>query len=114
MAKKNDPGNGSRVTAREVLAAVEGVYGRVDDVYGRVEDAHKRVDDSIREQAKTTVALVELRACVNDELHEVKADISRLKRPWRLVGGWAGKALSAALGAAGISAWVFLADRWPL
>lgn len=113
MARKGSSSNGGRVTAREVLTAVEAVYGRVDDVYGRVEGAHERIDEIVREQGKVTVALVELRACVNDELHKVRSDIRLLKRPWKLVGGWAGRAFSAGLGAAGVATWVFLIGRWP-
>ena len=110
MAKRTDSSNGGRVTAREVLAAVERVHGRVDEVYGRIEDAHERIDHVVQGQGKVTVALVELRSCVNDQLHAIADRVDTLEAPWRLIGrgpAW----FIAGIGAA--AATVPVATRWP-
>lgn len=86
MTRGTDNGEGGRVTSRDLMAAVQGVYGRVDE-------AHERLDAVVAEQARTNLRLVgvegkltALRGAVNERLHEVEDEVGLLKRPWQIVG----------------------------
>lgn len=87
--KTPTPANGGRVTSRDVLIAVQGVYERIDAT-------NARVDEIVAGQEGIREALHALRETTNEALHTVEGRVNRLERPWRLLaGGWQ-KALVAA------------------
>ena len=101
------PKNGSRVTNRDLLDAVQGLHGRIDRVNGRI-------DDSAKELARTGRGMVslegcvrssieELRSTVNDSLHAMDDRVRVLEMPWKMIGRgrvWFAAGLGMAVGAA--------------
>ena len=101
------PKNGTRVTNRDLLDAVQGVHSRIDVT-------HTRIDGLAKEQVDTNRQMTSLRGVVNDSIHAIEDRVSALEAPWKLVGRgrvWFIAGLGLASGAAALGTRLGI---WPI
>jgi hypothetical protein len=104
--------NSGRATTRDVLSAVLGLNERIDDTNERVD---RTLEGQVRLSEQMTGlhnSMHDLREATNDRLHEMKADIITLKRPWLiLASGWS-KALAVGGFAAALTGTIVKLELW--
>lgn len=106
------PTNGGRVTTRDLLEAVMGLGGRIDGTNTRI-DAGVAAQRQLSEQmTELHDQMHDLRETTNERLHEMKADITTIRRPLTLLtNGWS-KAVALSGGVGAISAAVARLELW--